>query len=143
MVDVNEQAVFADRQAWRMILERRRVVGADADSDKANSRAPCCLEASSRKRHRRPGRRGGNARGRSGGLPRGYGATELPPWCASAGHERLDSMPDSFFNDRVVCLDSRGHPLVALLPLLTGHVAERRHVRVEQHVLLLRRPETW
>ena len=46
-------------------------------------------------------------------------------------------MPDLFFNDRVVRLDCRGHPLVALLPLLTGHVAQRRHVRVEQHVLLL------
>ncbi len=29
LVDMNEQAVLADGQAWRMILEGRRVVGAD------------------------------------------------------------------------------------------------------------------
>src|ERR1039458_5077289 len=105
LVDVCEQAVFADRQAWRMILEGRRVVGAHAtaiERTPAHRVALKPLAASVTDHQSREG------------VPRGIGSTNsrvrpsrrsyrLGPRVAC--HERLDSMPDLFFNDRVVRLD--------------------------------------
>ena len=102
LVDVNEQADFADRQAWRMILVERRVVGADVTAIERVSAHGVALKpfAASVTDHQS-----------REGVPRGIGSTDsrVRPsrWSHRFGarvacHECLDSMPDLFFDDRVV-----------------------------------------